>query len=129
MKYILDVSKWRCGEGDEKENKTNNLGFGQTELLNDEGYMCCLGQFAKQVGVSDSSLKGNAVPSDVGFVYDETFVEEIVTGYKDKSLANILMNINDNEDTSIEEKIQLIKEELEECGHSLKVVNLEYLNK
>jgi hypothetical protein len=45
-KLILDYSKWRCGM-----DGANSLGDGETALLNDKGFMCCLGMFGKQCGI------------------------------------------------------------------------------
>ena len=39
MEFIIDKSKWRAGQ-----NSDHQVGEGNTELLNKEGYMCCLGQ-------------------------------------------------------------------------------------
>ena len=47
-KLILDYYKWRCG-GDGEGKKGCSLGKGYTQLLNNEGFMCCLGQFSFQL--------------------------------------------------------------------------------
>ena len=44
MKTItIDRSKWRCGH-----IGPNALGMGETQLKNNYGYMCCLGQWIEQ---------------------------------------------------------------------------------
>lgn len=123
--YTLDVAKWRCG-GD----GPNRLGEGKTRMLNNEGFSCCLGQFAKQVGVADYLL-GWGTPGDVanakGNIYDPIFVHEDKGLTENTTLARLLMAINDNEDTAPREKITRIREELEAEGHTLTVLNEDML--
>ena len=124
MEYVLDVSKWRCGGRGEHQ-----LGDGIfTQLLNLEGYMCCLGMFAKQKGIKDNDLYIEVLPQNVanhlGKVYDPLFTEEIGSNeFSDTQLATELMGINDDEYTTYQDKIKLIREKLEEHGHTLKVIN------
>jgi hypothetical protein len=44
---VLDESIWRCGDDAKDPNKSRGTGY--TKLLNEEGYMCCLGQFSLQL--------------------------------------------------------------------------------
>lgn len=52
----LDLKKWRCG-GDYGVKGESSLGRGETELLNKQGCMCCLGQFAEQAGINRKDLR------------------------------------------------------------------------
>jgi hypothetical protein len=124
MEYILDVAKWRCGG-----HSDNALGEGSTMMLNLRGYSCCLGQFALQKGVDQEVLFGTAFPSSCGLVYDSNFVTAgIVEGDTfNTKLATKLADINDSTETTPKEKIQLIKQKLEEHGHSLKVLSEDLL--
>lgn len=126
MEYILDVAKWRCGD-----NGPYQLGTGSTQFLNEEGYMCCLGQFAKQKGVKDCALESSGTPSSAneigGYkrdVYDRTFVDHLG---RDTILAGQLIGINDALDTTPQQKIEKLRFELEAKGHTLKVVNEDIL--
>jgi hypothetical protein len=47
MEFVLDIAKWRSGGWAIEDER---MGEGDTQLCNSEGYMCCLGQFAKQCG-------------------------------------------------------------------------------
>ncbi len=48
-KLIIDRSKWRAGGADTDDDPYNSrVGEGDTRLLNDKGYMCCLGFACKQ---------------------------------------------------------------------------------
>lgn len=42
--YTIDYKKWRSGS-----ETSNQVGIGDTELINEEGYMCCLGQICRQI--------------------------------------------------------------------------------
>lgn len=126
MNYELDMKVWRCG-GD--EFGTNGLGSGETAMLNDQGYMCCLGQFAAQAGVGKSYLLGQVDPSTVGdalrdakkkWRYDDSFLngENFIS-----HLASNLIHINDDDNTTPEQKIVLLRNELEAHGHTLSVID------
>lgn len=120
--YTLDVSKWRCGQ-----NGPNELGEGNTSLLNKEGFMCCLGQFAKQKGVSELNLLDNGEPSDLQEGYDPLFVkgskykEDDTCIYDNTPLADHLMQINDDENSNVKDKIQAISGALKDAGCELVV--------
>lgn len=57
--FVIDRSKWRCG-GDKRPHAR---GVGDTELLNEEGFMCCLGQVSQQLGCSERDLLGMTEPA------------------------------------------------------------------
>ena len=49
VKFTIDVNTWRFGGMRDCKNKH---GEGHTYLLNNEGYMCCLGQISLQLGLT-----------------------------------------------------------------------------
>lgn len=123
--YTLDCSTWRSGG----EGKFT-LGKGQTHLLNNEGYSCCLGQFALQVGVDKDLLLNVGCPDDVmtDQSYDEAFQVVLVeegedVERRDTLLALDLMRANDNGDLTLDGRISRISELLEKYGHELVVIN------
>jgi len=71
MKFTIDRSKWRCG-GDVRLEKSNDnrRGQGFTQLMNDLGFMCCLGQISVQLceskGLPIYPIIGEGKPEDVG---------------------------------------------------------------
>ena len=82
-KLIIDRSKWRTG----------THGYGPTKLLNDEGYMCCLGFACKVEGLENNQICGTARPDKVksalecipnlvdednGYVFNRWFVIEAI---------------------------------------------------
>jgi len=127
--YTLDVAKWRCGGArliDEID--TNALGFGLTRMLNDKGYKCCLGQFAEQKGVNLAELLDASTPSDYSsrtkVLYDENFVRRSeATEFKNTELAYALIDINDNNFTSVKYKLKEIQSLLVCHGHTLTIIN------
>ncbi len=66
-KFIIDRSKWRSGG-----YGINAIGKGGTKLLNNEGYMCCLGQICLQLGINESLISLKNSPEDIAiFSIDE----------------------------------------------------------
>ena len=124
--YTLDISKWRSGG-----NGPNQLGKGETRLLNKHGYSCPLGQFALDAGVDPLILEGACVnPSDLsnvlGKVYDHNFAKlsnPAYSGrYENTRLAINIMRISDGIYTTYQQKIKKIRRVLEREGHTLKVI-------
>lgn len=62
MKFVVDRSKWRCGGS----RVTTKVGEGATRLLNLEGFMCCLGQCAIQLGKTPYDILNKAMPHQIG---------------------------------------------------------------
>jgi hypothetical protein len=60
QKFIIDRSKWRSGG-----TGRNAVGEGGTRLLNEQGFMCCLGQVCLQLGIDESIVKHRHTPEDI----------------------------------------------------------------
>ena len=134
QEYTLDVSKWRSGGHGEYK-----LGEGETCMLNSEGYMCCLGQFATQKDVNVHHLLGRADPENVAvslnkmynsnFIYDDNFLmnceTSITADYHNvmTELAHRAISINDNPSTTVPYKLQALIDVFEKEGITLKIVN------
>lgn len=58
MKFVVDRSKWRCGG----YALSTQCGKGSTRLLNQEGFMCCLGHCALQLGTTQSDILDKGMP-------------------------------------------------------------------
>lgn len=134
-KLILDYSKWRCGEGGDYE-----LGKGSTQLLNERGYMCCLGLWSQQLGASEEELKGKGDPNELSTLiplfatedkevseeYDsmtDSYTEYVETYKRTSQLAVDAIEINDKRTTTPEEKIEALTELLLTEGIELEVIN------
>lgn len=110
-KLILDYSKWRCG-GD----SDYKVGEGVVALFNDQGFMCCLGQFGKQQGMTDDEMLNKGEPieckTQVPLFINDTY-----------SFVIDAIDINDDETTTPEIKIELLRERLGIEGIELEVIN------
>jgi hypothetical protein len=123
-KLILDYSKWRCGGDGE-----NKVGDGMVALLNDQGFMCCLGQWHQQYGVSDNDLLNKGEPNELPeetdtFSFENDWNEsgECIE-IKNTNLSERAIGINDDEETTPDEKITLLSKLLSTEGIELEVIN------
>lgn len=124
-KLILDYSKWRCGG-----NGENKVGDGVVALLNDQGFMCCLGQWHRQSGVSDRDLLNKGEPNELPeetpvFSFENDWNEsgECVE-IKNTTLSTIAIGINDDEDTTPKYKADQLTNLLASKGIELEVINM-----
>lgn len=131
MDYKLDLSTWRCGGREHSAFLRTNcsLGVGETQMLNAEGYSCCLGQFASQKGVDGSDLidqpEPHLVARRIGKLYDRAFVrycKDAIQRTYLTQLASECIAINDNPETTVERKIELLRAALARKGHTLTVI-------
>ena len=120
-KLTLDVSKWRCGA-----NGSYMLGEGDTELLNSEGFMCCLGQFASQLNpiIKTEDLLFQGEPSDINYEIVDLNKKTGFINMGNTDLSNEAININDDDNTTVIEKIQLLKELFIKYNYEIEIVNL-----
>lgn len=103
MRLEIDRSKWSCGKDTERGPKKSMHGKGPTELLNDQGYMCCLGFRALASGVLVDDIRNALEPCDI-FTEIERYPDSLLPlvflggeGYAGNSLfAKDAMLINDN---------------------------------
>lgn len=100
-RLIINRSKWKTGE-----ILGNFTGKGDTELLNEEGFMCCLGFCCHQMGISKKELLNKSIPSEL--------VNWEIPGLLDKrgndsKFANDALGINDDPKLSIKKREKKIK--------------------
>jgi hypothetical protein len=102
---IIDRSKWRTG----------SHGKGITQLLNKEGYMCCLGFRCYQMGIPKKDLLGKKAPCSLSKNWEIPDLVDISLGCNtDLSQDAILINdkhtlINDKQSTNKDREKQLTK--------------------
>jgi hypothetical protein len=121
-KLVLDYSKWRSGL-----RSHNQVGRGSTVLRNKEGYMCCLGQWCSQLGVSDEELEGNSEPWSVKTNADiSLFTQPDLAsgGLESSRLARDAIFINDEHATTPVDKINKLTNLLGSYGIELEVINI-----
>lgn len=118
MKFVIDRSTWRCG-GDKKPSKK---GRGDTRLLNKQGFMCCLGSCALQVGADKTSIKNFYLPKDTKLVLPVLTKEENNGDWKfvkDSKLSYTAVCINDRDDISQKEREHKLKMLFKRNHHEL----------
>ena len=124
-RYTIDRSTWRCGS--DRSDPKNRHGSGETELLNEQGFACCLGHIGAQLlskkwmcPIKDSQkiLLGKQCPDDVG--RDDEFtpllIEKCDTNRSlmspdflvNSEFSKQAMSINDNDRSTLKEKEQLL---------------------
>lgn len=133
MKILtIDRSKWRSGGDIDSEN---NTGAGYTQLLNGLGYMCCLGFYCSQSGLTNEELLGNANPREV--LLNKTneknpipLLAKIDTEFiiDDTEFAENAMVINDNSHATTSEREEQITEHFAQAGVEVVFVG-EYENR
>jgi hypothetical protein len=107
---VIDRAKWRTG-GHSSLNPSHT-GKGSTLLLNDEGYMCCLGFRCHQMGIPKQDLLGECTPEGLCELY--TIPDLIYSDdgdiWADTSFTNDAIGINDDSELSIKEREKAITE-------------------
>lgn len=115
---IIDRSKWRTGG--ESPSKT---GKGYTQLLNKQGFMCCLGFRCNQMGIPKKDLLGNHIPEHLKGLYDiPDLIEEDEGKWSDTAFTQEAININDDESITSTEREKSIKEHFATIGVTVKFV-------
>lgn len=137
MKFTVIVPEWRCGG-----YSPNSNGEGLTGLCNRSGYKCCLGFVTNQLGVPIEVFKaaGNVdsifcitnpyeIPEEwIGrlkplLVAEAKLPEPDEQKYFDTDFTDAAIKINDDEDITLQERIQKLKEHFASAGHEIEFVN------
>lgn len=111
LEVTIDRQKWRTGGLAGGERCT---GTGPTMLLNEDGYMCCLGFAASQIAQFDPALMhGRQTPKSLNIIIP-TLTSSDERGLLDTQFTGEAMWINDNPDLTTEQReeslIALFKE-------------------
>lgn len=115
----LDIKTWRSG-GSGK----NRVGCGTTTLLNKEGYMCCLGQFCKQVGLKDDDILMRSSPDEL-----EHKVNTLNRKGDNSQFSLDAMEINDDEGTTPSQKVKKLQSLCKKYNRKLVIKNSHLLEK
>jgi hypothetical protein len=115
----IDCAKWRCG--DDSVRRENKLGTGPTKMLNESGHMCCLGQMSVQLNkkLKPENILSTSVPESCGMYIP--FLTN--SSLKDTVLASEAILINDNEDTTVKEKIRRLRTLFKKKNITLRFIN------
>lgn len=107
---IINRSKWRTG-GKTPSYKT---GEGCTALLNEEGYMCCLGFRCHQMGIPKKDLLGKGTPDGLSDKWD---IPDLINAVgNDSDFTREAIRINDNISYTHEEREEKITEHFATIG-------------
>lgn len=118
-KFTVKRSKWLRGNG------------GVSQLLNNEGKMCCLGFYGRECGLRPQDIRDQATPSDVDDTRDEkiwnTFLIKddtinTLNSPRDSKAAVKLMRINDSKALSDEKREEKLTAEFLKWGIKVKFV-------
>lgn len=112
---IIDRAKWRTG-GD--LSYPNATGEGSTLLLNDEGFMCCLGFRCHQMGIPKNDLLNVGTPGSLSGLYDiPDLIEGMYFGCFDNSrFASKAIQLNDDPFLTPEQREKAITEHFKTIG-------------
>ena len=125
MNFVLRIDQWRCGK-----DGPYSLGIGETQLRNDQGFLCCVGQWTEQV--EGKELEPNEAGEPACLERDIEYLTIMIEDYAidfgylsritNTNLASDCMSINDTETTTVAEKIKLLHNRLAQDGHTLEVI-------
>lgn len=87
--FTIDRATWRCGG-----YGVNQHGTGPTELLNQDGFMCCLGHIAIQCRIPAKGILDAGAPCCIDKP-TSTYEKIFVTDGHDNELANSAIRLND----------------------------------
>ena len=115
----IDVLKWRTGNYGKF-----STGLGDTSLLNQDGYMCCLGFMCLQSGLEETDIINQSEP-------DCTDLNEKIPlltkkekeEFKNTMFSKKAVSINDNEDTTVIEKMKLLERHFSKNKVKIKFIN------
>ena len=94
---IINRAKWRTGS-----KSTVQTGKGDTELLNEEGFMCCLGFRCHQMGIPKKDLLGMGIPACIAADWD---IPDLLTSPgKNSVFTSKAVSINDDSSLTSEER-------------------------
>jgi hypothetical protein len=123
IKVVIDRAKWRTGM-----HSVNHTGTGDTELLNSDGYMCCLGFCCQAAGILDAAISGINAPSDLCKVDKEaekkigSLVTNVINHPLNSRLSRAAMAINDNEYSTASEKEEKLLELFKDSAFELEFI-------
>lgn len=129
---LLFEEFWRCGTEPEVKIGASETarGNGLTRLLNDKGYMCCLGQFSKQLKetIRDEELLANVSPDSLRqLIPDLTYIHRSLDTHTN-TMRSVIRNtpeateaivINDDQHSTVQEKVEKLKEVVAKIGYEL----------
>ena len=115
----IDVLKWRTGNYGKF-----STGLGDTSLLNQDGYMCCLGFMCLQSGLQKTDIINESEPDCISI--EESIPLLTKKGkeqFENTMFSRTAVRINDNERNNIVQKMKLLKAHFSKNNLKIKFIN------
>lgn len=127
MDFIVKRSRWVCGRGytASKGVPGYGAGIGDACLLNDDGFMCCLGHCALQLGAKKKDILDVGMPDFVKFPL-KVLTKKRNTVLFCTKLSNEAQKINDNSTITNEEREERLKKLFKKHKHTITFVGRYY---
>lgn len=108
-KVRINRAKWRSGDCSHGGNSAYQSGYGDTALINDEGFRCCLGFAACQLGkISLKSILNLSTPEELPRVITP-LSERTEYGVRDTRFTTTCIEINDDQDITQKQRESKLK--------------------
>ena len=117
---VIERKKWRRGAGEDNGCEKRGLGKGPVTLLNDKGYMCCLGFDARAWGFTPKQIRGLGRPDDIPV--DETPEDYAKTHTRTIWLVDKAIEINDDSTLTEEQREEKLIPILKKLSGYTKVI-------
>lgn len=121
---ILKKSKWVCGDPPSNDIKGHYNGKGEPMLLNSDGFMCCLGQFCRQLNpkIRLRDLLNKGMPLNLSMPITD-LNEKLPDSryYINTKLSSRAQSINDDPNTTVYMKIKKLKSLFKKHGYKIVV--------
>lgn len=129
-KFIIDRSIWRTG-GEPKNGNSVHTGKGPTQLLNQHGFMCCLGMVCEQMGVPRNHLFDISQPEDISSYSSIDMINRFLVykpDVREEEYSNTIftcdaMDINDDVNIASEQREAKLKEHFAKRGIEIEFIN------
>lgn len=126
--FTLDYSKWRAGGSNRDASNVSIVGKGDTLLLNEEGFMCCLGQYCEQAGIPRDDLMGVGAPDSLSLADQSHLIPELALLIDSVPSVTLLctaaVGCNDDGTLTTWGRLQVLYRIFKRNGITMTVVNL-----
>lgn len=120
--FTIDRSRWLCGELTMRERKAGREEESFSVLCDVDGRMCCLGFYSEACGVSRRTLRDETMPRDLPTRSQEKLHPKLRGGVYERGPAQMLIHINDNENTRAILREQRIVNQFKRLGIAVNFV-------
>ena len=121
FKFILDRSKWLCGDKSFEINKNGNNSLGSELWDPHKKRGCCLGNLALACGVSKNDLQDHGMPTEINIPNILKFLTlpgKLPGANREKDYAIV----NDDKEISQKEREKRLKKLMKEDGIDIQFV-------